>query len=222
MPAKDDDLHRDYWLSTALRHLAEGLTTCAMAQLAGRSRSSGRVGAPLPPQNLEAEESVLGAMMLSRVGDRGREQVLGRRRLLSRVAREDLPGRDRPLPAGPARRRDHRRRQARRAGRARRGRRQAADPRDRDARAGHVERRPLREDRPRDGDAARPHGRRRADPAARLGTGPARRPSWSTGPSRWCSTSPSTASAADFERDDELVRRRASSRSRRCTSPAAR
>ena len=90
---------------------------------------------PLPPQNLDAEESVLGAMMLSApaieavseiidAGDFYRESHAKIYRAALDLYQHGQPGR-----------RDHGRRQARRERRARGGRRQGADPRDRDARA---------------------------------------------------------------------------------------
>ena len=136
--------------------------------------------APLPPQNLEAEEYVLGAMMLSAhaieavseiidAGDFYRESHAK----IYRVALE-LFQHGHPVDAiTVADKLDETRR-------ARGDRRARADPGDRHARPGHLERGPPRADRARDGDAARPDGRRRGHPAARLGApGPdarARRP----------------------------------------------
>ena len=93
--------------------------------------------APVPPQNLDAEESVLGAMMLSRlaIGAVTESSDLSAADFY-RETTPHLQGGPRALPAGRAGRRDHRRRQARRERRARRGRRSGADPRARDARAG--------------------------------------------------------------------------------------
>ena len=96
----------------------------------------------VPPQNLEAEESVLGAMLLSPGAIGAVTEILSAERLLPREPRHDLPRLPRALPAGRAGRRDHARRCARGAGRARAGRRARADPRARGARAGDGERRP--------------------------------------------------------------------------------
>ena len=96
-----------------------GLVT-PMAQLAQASQT-----APVPPQNLEAEESVLGAMMLSPGAIGAVSEVLDGRGLLPRKPRQHLPRGARPLRPRRARRRDHARRRARGARRAR-GRRAAA------------------------------------------------------------------------------------------------
>ena len=58
----------------------------AMAQLAQASPT-----APVPPQNLDAEESVLGAMMLSPGAIGAVSEVLDGERLLPREPRQDLP-----------------------------------------------------------------------------------------------------------------------------------
>ena len=81
--------------------------------------------APVPPQNLDAEESVLGAMMLSPGAIGAVSEVLDARRLLPREPCEDLPRRADALRPRRAGRRDHARRRARAARRARGRRRQA-------------------------------------------------------------------------------------------------
>ena len=86
------------------------------------------------------------------VGDRGCEQLPRRRRLLPRVAREDLPRRAPAVRQERARRRDHAHERARAAGRARRDRRPRPPARARPARPGHRERKALRRDRPRERD----------------------------------------------------------------------
>jgi hypothetical protein len=60
--------------------------------------------ATLPPQNLEAEESVLGAMMLSPGACGVVSEILSRRRLLPDEPRDDLPGGAPPSrrPASPS------------------------------------------------------------------------------------------------------------------------
>ena len=141
---------------------ASAYASSGQARLSAASR-------PLPPQNLEAEEYVLGAMMLSAAAIEAVSDIIDAGDFYRESHVEDLPRRARALPARPPGRRDHRRRQARRARRARGGRRQGPHPRDRDARPRHLERRPPRADRARDGDAARADGRRREHPAARLG-----------------------------------------------------
>ena len=81
----------------------------AVAQLAPRRT----VRSQLPPQNLDAEESVLGAMMLS-PGAIGRGQRGPRRgRFLPGETRQDLPRRPPPVRQRRAGRRDHAGRRAR-------------------------------------------------------------------------------------------------------------
>ena len=176
--------------------------------------------APVPPQNLEAEESVLGAMMLSPGAIGAVSEVLSAIGLLPREPREDLPRRARPLRPRRARRRDHARRRARAS--AASSRRSAARVRIHElaalvpatANAGA-----LRADRARDGDAARADPRRQRDRAARHGPRRAtRRRSSSTAPSRSSSTSRSRASRATSA-TSRSCSRRASSGSPRSTSP---
>ena len=179
-------------LSTALRaHDRRATGRPRLLRPCGSQASPAPLTAPLPPQNLDAEESVLGAMMLSPARSRPSARSLGDR-LLPRVAREDLPRRARALRAGEpvdaitvADELDERGELEEVGGRF-------ASTSSR-ARPGRRERGALREDRARDGDAARPHGAGSRSSGS-AGTGPARRPTSSTGPSRWCSTSPSPAS----------------------------
>ena len=88
--------------------------------------------ARVPPQNLEAEEHVLGAMLLSPGAIGAVSEVLVADRLLPRDARHDLPHGALPLREGRARRRDHRHRRAREARRARGVGGRSADPRARE------------------------------------------------------------------------------------------
>ena len=136
-----------------------------------RSPSSPRTSpaAPVPPQNLDAEESVLGAMMLSPGAIGAVSEVLAAADFYRESHGDDLQGRARALPEGRAGRRDHPGRRARGARRARACRRPASDPRARRARPRDRERRALRADRPRDGHPPRPDPRRQRDRAARLG-----------------------------------------------------
>ena len=70
-------------------------------------RRAPAVAAAAPPQNLEAEESVLGAMLLSATAIGTVSELLDAGRLLPRPARDDLPGDAGPLGQGRAGRRDH-------------------------------------------------------------------------------------------------------------------
>ena len=100
-------------------------------------------------------------------GDRCRHRGAPGLRLLSRVARHDLPGGARALRQGRAGRCDHARERARRAQRARARGRHGEDRRARSCRSRDLERRALRPDRQGDGDAPRPRARRPGDPASR-------------------------------------------------------
>ena len=125
------------------------------------------VGAIVPPQNLEAEESVLGAMLLSATAIGAVTEILDAGRLLPRVARDDLPGRTRALREGRARRRDHARRTSSTSAASSSASAARQDRRARSGRPGDLERRALRADRQGDGDAARP--RRVGQEIQRLG-----------------------------------------------------
>ena len=131
----------------------------ATARTAARAASSaGRV----PPHNLQAEESVLGALLLSRdaIGA-GQRAGAAPRGLLPPGPPAHLRRRARPVLDGCAGRHDHRRRRAapRRPARAGRRHRGAARPAERHA--GDLQRRPLRPHRPGHGAAAPPDPRRR-------------------------------------------------------------
>ena len=123
--------------------------------------------APVPPQNLDAEESVLGAMMLSPGAIGAVSEVLSASDFYRASHGVDLQGGARPVREGRAGRRDHALRRARAARRARGDRRPRAHQRARGARPRDLERRPLRQDRPRDGDAPRPGPGRAGDRAPR-------------------------------------------------------
>ncbi len=149
----------------------------------------------VPPHNLEAEESLLGAMMLSPRGDHRRDRGPDRgERLLQARARPHLRRRVRAAQPGRAGRPGHRRRGAA----ARRpARRLGGTPtlvRDPGLDAGVGERVALRADRRRARVAAPAHrgrGRHHRDGLRGRRTTSTRR---STAPSRWSSRSPSTAS----------------------------
>ena len=85
-----------------------------------------RRGHRVPPQNLDAEESVLGAMMLSTEADRRRRRDPRARRLLPLGERPDLRRDARTLRPRRAGRHHHRRRRAPARGHPRRDRRSAS------------------------------------------------------------------------------------------------
>ena len=120
--------------------------------------SAGRV----PPHNLQAEESVLGAVLLSRdaIGAVS-EQGLPRRRLLQARPPAHLRRRPRPVRHGRAGRHRHRRRRAAAGRAARAGRRHRGAARPAERHAGDLQRRPLRPHRAGHGAAAAPDPRRR-------------------------------------------------------------
>ena len=178
--------------------------------------------APIPPQNLDAEESVLGAMMLNALAigavtestnlsasDFYRESH-GHvyRAILSLYAKGE------PVDAIT------RGRRAREDGHARGGAGRGAHPRARCARPGRVERAPLRAARRRDGDACAGSSARATTSLASASTGPARRSSSSTAPSRSSSISPSSGSRPSSRTSPSCSRIR-SRRSRGCTRPEA-
>ena len=165
----------------------------------------------VPPHNLEAEESLLGAMMLSRDAITAATEVARRRRrLLQARARAHLR-RDRlALRPGRAGRPGHRRRRAapRRPPRPARRPPGAAAPPGADAGVG--ERGPLREHRQRARAAAAAHRGRRRDLRDGLRRLRRRRARRSTAPSRWSSRSPS----GRVDRLDDRRLRRAAGRAR--------
>ena len=129
-------------------------------------RSDGRV----PPHNLQAEESVLGALLLSReaIGAVS-EQGLQPGRLLQarRTSTSSTPIRA-LYSTRRAGRHGHRRRRAAPRRAARRGRRRRGAARAAERHAGDLQRRPLRQDRPGHGAAAPPDPRRRRHRRDRL------------------------------------------------------
>ena len=133
-------------------------------------------GGRIPPQDEAAEQSVLGAMMLSKdaIADCA-ESVRGVD--FYRPGPRADPRRDhRPLRPGRAGRPGHRRGRAAAPGRARPGRRRPLPPHPLGQRADRGQRRLLRRDRPREGDPAPARRRRHPDRADRLRRrGPGRR-----------------------------------------------
>ena len=125
--------------------------------------------AVVPPQNLEAEESVIGAMLLSPTAIGTVTEILD----ASDFYRESHGTMYRAALAlwaqGRARRRDHAHRRARGARRAGARRRHRARRGAGGARPVDLERRALRTDRQGDGDAARAHPRRPGDQPSRPG-----------------------------------------------------
>ena len=140
-------------------------------------RSEGRV----PPHNLQAEESVLGALLLSReaigvVSEQGLNPADFYRPGPSAHLRRD----PRPVLERRPGRHGHRRRRAAPGRAARRGRWLGGDARAAERDACHLERQPLRQDRPGHGDAAPAdlcrgrHRRARLQRARRRHQGPRR------------------------------------------------
>ena len=198
-----------------LKSALPATTNSDVAVLASSTRN-----APVPPQNLDAEESVLGAMMLSPGAIGAVSEVLDAgdfyRESHAKIYRVDA------------------RRCTRTASRSTRSRsstssRSAASSRRSAARSGSTSwrrssRRPrtpahYARDRPRDGDAARPDPRRRRGSRGSAGSGPARRRSSSTRPSRSSSSSP-RAGSRPSSATSRSCSRRASSGSRSSTRPA--
>ena len=175
--------------------------------------------APVPPQNLDAEESVLGAMMLSPGAIGAVSEVLSATRLLPREPRQDLPGGARPLRRGEpvdaitlVDELERRGELEEVGGKVRIHELAALVPAT--ANAGHYAR-IVRE-------MATLRGLIRAgrrSPGSGWTARARRRPSSSTGPSRSSSTSRSRGSRATSP-TSRSCSRRASSGSRRCTSPA--
>ena len=193
-----------------------GFTTPLMAQPAQALAT-----APIPPQNLDAEESVLGAMMLSAAAIEAVSEIIDAgdfyRESHAKIYRAalDLYQHGQPVDAiTVADKLDERGELDEVGGKERVHEIAALVP-------GDLERAPLREDRPRDGDAPRADARRRADPAARLGPpgrdARARRPGRADGLRPRPAPHPRHASTTS-----RCSSARASSRSRRCTSRAAR
>ncbi len=179
------------------------------------------LAATVPPQNLEAEESVLGAMLLSPGAIGAVSEILDASDFYRESHSDGLPGRARPVREGRAGGRDHAPRRARGAGRARPGRRPRAHPRARGARARDRERSPLRADRARDVDAARADPHRQRDRPARLGA--ARRDRGPRRPGRADRLRPlAVARPGRVLRTSRRCSRRASSASPRSTSPGPR
>ena len=163
--------------------------------------------APVPPQNLDAEESVLGAMMLSprAIGAVTESTNLDAsdfyRESHGHIYRATLSlyAKGEPVDAITRRRRARGARQLEGGGRG-------AHARARGARPGGVERGALRADRPRDGDAARADPRRQRHRAPRLR--PARRDDRARRPRRADRVRPLAAARLDgeFAHIDELLK----------------
>ena len=182
--------------------------------------------APVPPQNLDAEESVLGAMMLSPGAIGAVSEVLDAsdfyRESHAKIYRCALSLYARGEPVDAITLVDELEERGDLEGR----RWTSADPRARGARPGDRERRPLRQDRPRDGDPARPDPRGRRGRAARLGA--ARRRAGARRPGRADRlralaeprSRPSSATSRSCSRRASSGSRRSTKRAR--TSPACR
>ena len=127
-----------------------------------------------PPQDNDAEQSVLGSMLLSKDAIADVIESVARRRLLPPGPRDDLRRDRRPLRPRRAGRPDHRVGRAAPSRRAGPGRRRAVPPHAVGERPDRRQRRLLRRDRAREGDPA-PAGRRRhqdrADGVRRRGRG---------------------------------------------------
>ena len=173
----------------------------------------------VPPQNLDAEESVLGAMMLLAGAIAAVSEILSTTGAsFTARATPDLPGGARPVRQGRAGRRHHPRRRDRRA-RGARGRRwqgahpRAGRPRPAAANSGHYARIVH--------ESARSAGSstRAARSPASAGIARATRPSSSTAPSRSSSTCRKSVPRASSP-TSRSSSRKASSASRRCTSRA--
>ncbi len=195
------------------------LMAASPSAVSGTPRSG---NVPLPPQNLEAEEYVLGAMMLSAHAIEAVSDIIDAgdfyRESHAKIYRAalDLFQHGHPVDAITiADKLDENGELEEVGGKDRIREIATLVPATSNAA-------PPRADRARDGDAARASRSSARRSSGSAGTGPARRRSSSTAPSRWCSTSPSTGSAARFEHIESPRHARASSRSRRCTSRAAR
>ena len=204
MAADPHDVFDEATLSTAVAARAPRVVDSRHGH---RSPSSSPTTPPVPPQNLEAEESVLGAMMLSPGAIGAVSEVLDAsdfyRESHAKIYRAALALYAKGEPVDAITLAD----ELEERGELEDGRR----PRPRihelaalvpaTANAGA-----LRADRPRDGDAARPDPRRRRDRRASAGSARARRPISSTAPSRSSSTSRSSASRASSRTSRTLLK----------------
>ncbi len=169
-----------------------------------------------PPQDIAAEQCVLGGMLLSKDAIADVVEVLAGRRLLPAGARDDLRRRSSTSTAAASRpTRSPSSAELTRSGRARAGRRRALPAHPDLLGADRGQRRLLRRDRRRAGGAA-PAGRgRHPDRPARLRRGRRRATSTtsSTGPRPRSTRSPSGATSEDYVRLEQLLQGR-STRSR--------
>ena len=201
--------------STGGKATVSVLESGRMAQLAPVASA-----APVPPQNLEAEESVLGAMMISPGAIGAVSEILDAgdfyRESHAKIYRAALALYAKGEPVDAITLTDELEERGELedvGGRVRLHELAALVP----ATANAV---PLRADRPRDGDAARPDPRRRRDRAARLGA--ARRDRRPRRPGRADRLRPLAAARhGRVVARSSRCSRRASSASPRCTSPAS-
>ena len=157
-------------------------------------------GPVAPPQNLEAEQSVLGAVLLSDTALPALiiDERLQPGRLLPREPRAHLPGDARPALGRRAGRRADARRAPQAGGRARRRRRPRGDRPAGRLRPGRRQRAPVRADRARERDAAPPAARLVRDPGAASTATRRSRATSSTWPSARSSRSPTRTRRKDF------------------------